>query len=284
MAVEIYTALAATGAALAAVAATSQRISTTRLKIKRECAYFDWLPDHLNGLKILHISDLHGNNPDKMNLDIWSYLEGLEFHMAVITGDMIVSYLEQSLPHMKSIAALAKRIPVFYVQGNHELDCFYEMRRLMEMSGVTVFDNDKQIWNIRPFGPISIVGLRDFTELEDMGFKGVDHLLEKSSGSFNLVLSHQPQIVYRMERLKLGLILSGHTHGGQVRIPPLPTIYAPGQGLFPKLGDGWIDLGDNKLYISRGIGTTVFPLRIFNMAEVAIIELAKGASNIMRLS
>jgi predicted MPP superfamily phosphohydrolase len=244
--------------------------------MKFETACFDWLPQRLSGLKILHITDLHGNSEKKMNLDIWPQVLEQSFDIAALTGDLIIADPSQLIPHMDSVARLARRCPVFYVQGNHELLFFTEIKRMLAKAGVTVLDTERQSWNIKPFGPLSIIGLRDFNHLEEVGFKATDRLLKANDGKFSLILSHQPQIIHRMKNMALGLILSGHTHGGQVRIPGLPTLYAPGQGIFPKLGNGWIEDGKNKLYISCGIGTTYFPIRLFNRPEVAVIELKRA--------
>ena len=268
--------ITAAGFVLAAVSTASYIASKRWLAVRRERVEFDWLPERLNGLKILHISDIHGNNPDKMNLDIWPAIEELDFDMAVITGDMIVSDLNQIKPHLPAIHRLSRRVPVFYVEGNHEMMLFDEMAGLLEQAGVTVLANECQTWKIGKYGPVPIIGLRDYCVLLMNRLKDSSRLLTERDGAFNLVLSHEPQIFRHMKRLKLGLVLSGHTHGGQVRIPALPTLYAPGQGIFPKYGDGWYSEGFNKMYVSRGIGVTLFPIRLFNRPEVAVIECARG--------
>jgi predicted MPP superfamily phosphohydrolase len=271
----IASALAAS-AVLAAGAAASQLRSTKNLKVKHEAAVFSWLPKRLDGLKILHVSDLHGNSGEKMNLDIWPQVESQSFDMAAITGDVIISRPSELNPHLPSIAKLASRCPTLYVQGNHEGRFFMEMRRMLGNAGVTVLGTERISVRIAPFGPVSVIGLRDLDTFKETGFGSADRLLKANDGKFSVVLCHQPQILDRMSSLSLGLILSGHTHGGQIRLPGLPTLYAPNQGFFPKLGAGWVERGKNKLYISCGIGTTHFPIRIFNMAEVAVIELKHG--------
>ena len=101
--------------------------------------------------------------------------------------------------------------------------------------------------------------------------------LAKNKG-FHIILSHQPQIFDWFKKGKIpfsALILAGHTHGGQVRLPFAPTLFAPGQGIFPGYGDGWFQREDGtiKMFISRGIGATYFPIRMFNPPEIVIIEV-----------
>ena len=268
--------ITAAGFMLAAVSTVSYIASKRWLAVRCEQAVFDWMPERLNGLKILHLSDIHGNSPDKMNLDIWPAIEPLAFDMAVITGDLIINDPAQVYPHLPSIRRLSRRVPVFYVEGNHEMMFFEEMRDLLKSAGVTVLANERQTWKIGGYGPVSIIGLRDYSVLLMKRLKDSFKLLNACDGGFHLVLSHEPQIFKFMKDKKLGLVLSGHTHGGQMRIPALPTLYAPGQGLFPKYGDGWYSEGYNKMYVSRGVGVTVFPVRLFNRPEIAVIECVRS--------
>ncbi|MDR2648928.1 MAG: metallophosphoesterase [Clostridiales bacterium] len=268
--------LAAAGVTLAAVSAVSYIASKRWLAIRRERVAFNWLPERLNGLKILHISDLHGNSPEKMNLDIWPAIDSLDFDLTVITGDLVVGEMEQIAPHLPSISRLARRSPVFFVEGNHEMMFFEEIAALLRDAGVTVLANERQTWKIGKYGPVSIIGLRDYSVLQLNRMRDLK-LLNACDGNFHLILSHEPQIFKHLKRLKLGLALSGHTHGGQVRMPACPTLYAPGQGILPKYGDGWYSEGYNKLYVSRGVGVTLFPVRLFNRPEIAVIECVKGA-------
>ena len=262
---------------LAAVSTVSYIASKRWLAVRYEQVSFDWLPERLHGLKILHISDLHGNNLKKMNLDIWPAVEPLEFDLTVITGDLVVGEMEQIKPHLPYIRRLSGRVPVFYVEGNHEMMFFEEISQLLREAGVTVLANERQIWKIGKYGPVSIIGLRDYNVLLLNRLRDAKKLLNAGDGRFNLILSHEPQIFRHMNKLKLGLLLSGHTHGGQVRLPALPTLYAPGQGIFPKYGDGWYSEGYNKMYISKGIGVTVFPVRLFNRPEIAVVECVKDS-------
>ena len=276
---DIGTKITAAGIMLAAVSTVSHIASKRWLAVRHERVSFSWLPERMHGLKILHLSDIHGNNPQKISLDIWPVIETLEFDMAVITGDLVVGELEQINPHMPSIRRLSKRAPVFYVEGNHEMMFFEEAADLLKDAGVVVLANERQIWNIGKFGPVPIIGLRDYAVLLLNRLRDTKKLLNSCDGRFHLVLSHEPQIFRHMKWLKLGLALTGHTHGGQVRIPALPTLYAPGQGILPKYGDGWYSEGYNKMYVSKGIGVTVFPVRLFNRPEIAVIECVKGTSN-----
>ena len=261
-------------------------------RIRYEQAAFKHLPSHLRHLKILHIADLHGRNPHKMHRDIWPAMLSLDFDMAVLTGDVILDNISQLYPHLEGIKALVKRAPVFYVDGNHEDNCYHEMARLLEGIGVHTLYNRRDNFAVGrsdrgKSAVVSVAGFRDYYYLKRRRFRDAAPLLSDiaSSEGFHIVLTHQPQIFDLLCKNASNasfsaLVLAGHTHGGQIRLPFFPTLYAPGQGLLPRYGDGWYQGqeadGRLKLFVSRGVGGTHFPLRLFNPPEVAVIELIKG--------
>jgi len=279
-------ALMGLGMAAAAVSVVGYTLSLP-FRIRYEKANFLELPRHLRGLKILHIADLHGRHRDKMHRDIWPSVLGLDFDMAVLTGDVVLNKVSQLYPHLDGIKSMAKKAPVFYVDGNHEDGCTKEMARLLESIGVIVLYNRRGNFVVgaahRSTTPVvSVAGFRDYYYLKRRGFESVAPLIKDiaANGKFHIILSHQPQLFDLLcdasEKAHFsGLVLSGHTHGGQLRLPFFPTLYAPGQGLFPKYGDGWYENDKLKLFISRGVGSTHFSVRMFNPPEVAVIELCK---------
>ncbi len=250
-------------------------LSRKWLRIKHETAEFRGLPENLDGLRILHISDLHSHSESVLQHDIWSSLvrERTEFDIVVITGDLMLDNVKQLKPHLKYFKLLASAMPVLYVDGNHEVFFYDEIKALLQSVGVIVLDNESRRVKVENFGDVNIIGLRDYYYLKLKRFAGIKQLFESNSGAFNIILSHQPQIFDKIKPFDLGLVLAGHTHGGQVRLPFCPTLFAPGQGTLPKYGDGWYASGNNIMYISRGVGTTVFPVRFFNRPEIAVITL-----------
>lgn len=145
---------------------------------------------------------------------------------------------------------------------------------MLENAGVKILSNEKKTLEYKSVS-FDIIGIEDIytTEIE----KAVS--VFEDNENFQLVLVHQPQFVDRiMDKLEnsKSLVLSGHTHGGQIRIPFMKTLYAPNQGFLPKYGDGLYELANSKLFISRGIGGTgKMPLRIFNRPEICLLTLKK---------
>ena len=222
-------------------------------------------------IQILHISDVHSNDKDN-KLFVWDKINKLSFDIAVITGDFIANKHTELLPHIPYLKALTQRCPVFYVFGNHEMYEEAEVRKLLESAGVTVLKDENTRLNIAGVN-VNIIGIRDYYSIRRYGFGNIFELLEDvKPNEFSIMLSHQPQIFKDISSYNIDLVLSGHTHGGQVRFPFLPTLFAPGQGILPKYGDGWYHECGSSLYISKGIGATVFPVRLFNRPEITVIE------------
>ncbi len=263
------------GAALGLVLSTASYIGSMHwLKIKYEQLVTN--KDNVSGLKILHISDLHSRSRKKINIDIWKSIENLEFDLVAITGDILLDSVCELDPIKEHLARLVKRAPVFFVEGNHEYFIYDQVKVELEKLGIKCLYNECVKFEDKGY-KFDIVGLLDFYRLEDDDMVGLEEVFDqvKSPKDFMLVLSHQPQIVKFIEKKTPDLILSGHTHGGQVRFPFLPALFAPGQGLLPKLDHGWYDFSQTKLFISKGIGATHFPIRFYNRPEIAIIEIKK---------
>jgi len=249
-------------------------------RIRHQIVYFDSLPSHLEGLRILHISDLHSDNVEVMNINIWDLIDNLEFDIAVITGDIVLDgawrraepILELD-PHKPYLRNLANRVPTFFVEGNHETAHLQRFMGIMDELGITFLYNQRHFLELPNRGILEIIGVQDYSSMRRSGFGAMETLFEEENAGFRLVLSHQPQIFDRIKHTGSMMVFAGHTHGGQIRIPFVPTIYAPGQGFFPAYGRGLYQYNDAHMYVSSGIGTTYFPWRFFNPPEVVIIEL-----------
>ena len=233
---------------------------------------FKNLPDNLDGFTILQISDLHSNSKHKMNVDIWKKIETLDFDIAVITGDLTRANFEFLKPHYNGFRNLAKSKPVFFITGNHDKKYFKQIKRIFDEFGIKILDNESIL--LKDF-ELELIGYRDcsFYIYDNLSYKP-PIIKRKNNAAFSVALFHQPQ-VYDLLNEKPDLAVCGHTHGGQIRLPFLPVLYAPGQGFLPKYGMGLYELPEGKLFVSKGVGTTIFPVRLFNRPEIAVITLRK---------
>ena len=97
--------------------------------------------------------------------------------------------------------------------------------------------------------------------------------LVDNSNMFKILLIHRPEYINTYSQNKLDLIFTGHAHGGQIRIPLIGGIIAPGQGIFPKYTKGIYEIGNTKMVVSRGIGNSKFPFRVNNRPELIFVTI-----------
>ncbi len=175
--------------------------------------------------------------------------------------------------------------PTYYVSGNHEYwsGAYDGIREMIEGYGVTVLDNESVYLAVNGVD-LCLCGIDDpevfeYTddpELRAIGNEGA--LLERFSdledGAYNILLAHRPELIDAYLQYDFDLILSGHTHGGQVRIPLiLNGLFAPDQGYFPKYAGGRYDFDTRTLIVSRGAGAGNSLPRVFNPPEVVVVDI-----------
>lgn len=221
-------------------------------------------------VKITQITDFHSN--ENINLDkLLEDIKGFKPDLILLTGDIIDKGTDDFDLVFKLLEGL-KRITenVYFVSGNHETnnrleDEFYAG---LEDLGVSILDNKIERIRIND-DSINLLGLPFYANKSDF-----DSLYDKMSHEeYNLLLSHSPNKPIEYLNEDIDLILSGHTHGGQVRLPIIGSVIAPGQGWFPKYDKGLFSLGDTYLYIDSGLGNSVLPIRMFNRVQLSNIEI-----------
>ena len=238
------------------------------------------LPETFEGFKIAHVSDLHNAVFGRKNERLLSLIRAAEPDIIAITGDLIDSRHTDIDSALAFVEAAAEIAPVYYVTGNHEsrLD-FDEIEPRLTAAGARVLRNEAE--DIGRGGErIRLAGIDDpsfirtggtaeeraAAELEQLGDGG---------GTFTVLLAHRPELVEVYAEYGAGLVLSGHAHGGQVHLPLLGGLYAPGQGLLPEYDSGLYSLGETQMVVSRGLGNSVAPLRVNNRPELVIVTLSR---------
>lgn len=253
----------------------------TALTLTRISAESDKIPQEFDGFKIAHISDLHDAELGGDNAALIALIADEKPDIIAITGDLIDSNrtdIDRALRFARRAAELA---PVYYVTGNHEgaLMDYWKLKEGLETLGVTVL-TDSSVTITREGAAIRIIGIDDpnFATHEEIaeGFPAmirgkVQRLCAEDE--FNLLLAHRPEHIESYIAGGAELILSGHTHGGQLRLPFIGGLIAPGQGFFPKYDAGLYEFDEAKMIISRGLGNSVIPLRFNNRPEVVSVTL-----------
>ncbi len=238
------------------------------------------LPDAFDGYRIAQVSDLHNAEFGDGNQRLLDMLREAEPDMIAITGDLIDSR-KTNIAVALAFAEEAVRIaPCYYVSGNHEARVpeYRELKAGLEAAGVTVLDDARVEIEISGKS-IIIIGVNDPSFLADYLTSDaavMDRKLSELSSedaSFTILLSHRPELFDTYAAHEMDLVLTGHAHGGQFRLPLIGGLIAPNQGLFPKYDDGLYSEGNTNMIVSRGLGNSIIPFRFNNRPEVVLIEL-----------
>ncbi len=251
----------------------------TTLEVSNYTVASERLPKEFDGFTIAHLSDLHN---EKIKGVIPELTEAKP-DIIVITGDIVDGEgMDVTLRFAKDVTQIA---PCYYVTGNHESWISQEIYAVLEAglkdAGITVLHDEKVL--IEKDGvSISLVGLDDPAYGEYLGIDGainaedIKELAEENN--FTVLLSHRPELFDLYVEADVDLALSGHAHGGQVRLPFIGGIIAPNQGLFPKYDAGLFVKDSTHMIVSRGIGNGTVVPRVNNRPEIILIELQSAKS------
>lgn len=255
------------------IAWTNLNITTTRLTIKNET-----LPAEFMGYKIAEIADLHNHEWGNKLLD---RLEQEQPDMIAITGDLVDSSHTDFNTAMNFIEQAKKIAPIYYVTGNREawLGNYPELERRLTAAGVHMMD-DRSEWIEKNGAKINLIGVQDPDFVERDTFEGIQKAVVTSklepllkADAFNIVLCHRPELFDGYVEAGADLVLTGHAHGGQVRIPFVGGLVAPNQGFLPDYTEGVYHKNGTDMVVSRGLGNSIIPVRINNMPELVIVTL-----------
>lgn len=238
------------------------------------------LPDAFDGYRIAQVSDLHNAEFGDGNQRLLDMLREAEPDMIAITGDLIDSR-KTNIAVALAFAEEAVRIaPCYYVSGNHEARVpeYRELKAGLEAAGVTVLDDARVEIEISGKS-ITVIGVNDpsfhadyLTSDAAVMDRKLSELSSEDAG-FTILLSHRPELFDTYAAHEMDLVLTGHAHGGQFRLPLIGGLIAPNQGLFPKYDDGLYSEGNTNMIVSRGLGNSIIPFRFNNRPEVVLIEL-----------
>ena len=240
------------------------------------------VPAGFNGFKILHISDLHNKD---FHGRLINKIKLINPDIIVITGDLIDRRKINMKVATEFIKEIVKIAPTYYVSGNHEQLSEHYGKLKEELYNLSVINMDNSYITINKEGSeIGLVGIADpaikanektYLFENNSGYikSCLEYLCQNSKTDFNILLSHRPEQFNAYKEFNLNLVFSGHSHGGQIRIPFLGGILSPNQGFFPKYSEGMYKDGTTSMVVSRGLGNSSFPFRIFNRPELVVVVL-----------
>lgn len=240
--------------------------------------FFESLPPQFDGLRVAELSDLHGRSFGKNNVRLLRTLQKARPDMICICGDLFdekadLTMLEPLLTGLTDIA------PVYYVTGNHEWQVknLREILQKMRAWGVTVLENEERVLS-RGGAEMVVAGVHDPCGPYDMKTPAalVRELRSAQGNDFILMLSHRNDELAMWSQLGVQLVLSGHCHGGVVRLPFVGGVFGTRRELFPEYDAGVYRQDGTTLFVSRGLGYTNVHFRLFNRPHIPIMILRSG--------
>ena len=239
------------------------------------------LPDSFDGYRIAQVSDLHNAELGEDNIKLLNMLREAQPDMIAITGDLIDSRNTDVDIAFQFVQKAVEIAPCYYVTGNHEarISEYEELEARMASVGVVILKDISTEIRIGE-DTITLIGVDDPSFQTDYLFGDSEAVmsskltaLHTDGDGFTILLSHRPELFEIYKSHDIDLVLSGHAHGGQFRLPFIGGIVAPNQGFFPKYDVGLYTEGHTNMLVSRGIGNSILPFRINNRPEVLLVEL-----------
>lgn len=225
-------------------------------------------------IRLAVITDLHSCAYGEGQRNLLSEVNDQLADVVLFVGDIV----DERLPEQRAytaLSALAREYPCYYVTGNHEYRSKQadKIKEKIAALGVHVLEGGWETLNVRGQS-LTICGVDDpvsgdFAQQLQRAGEGA------AEADYCILLSHRPERIQSYLEYGFDLILSGHAHGGQWRIPGLLNgLYAPNQGLFPRYAGGRCDFGSTTMIVSRGLARESTPVpRIFNPPELVMVEL-----------
>lgn len=237
------------------------------------------LPETFDGFRIVQISDLHDAEFGSDHAGTLSLIREAAPDVIFFTGDLVDSHrtdVEQSVSLVRQALEIA---PCYYVTGNHEGripdETYAELESALLTLGVTVLHGEGVALE-RNGATITLVGI-DSPDFKRDSVAASTPLADLCENGYTILLAHHPEFSADYAEAGADLVFSGHAHGGQFRIPFVGGVVAPGQGFFPEYDSGLYTVptekGETLLYVSRGLGNSIIPIRFANRPEVILAVL-----------
>lgn len=242
------------------------------------------LPDNFNGFKIVHISDLHyGRMFDEDRLKkLVNSINEQKPDIVVLTGDLIDKDTNMTIDEANKISAELNKINStsgkYAISGNNDLK-FDEWTNIITNGGFIDLNNTYDTIYKDGYQNIFIAGastLQDKQSINDKVKTSIDYLnsFDKNGPVYKILLLHEPDVIDDINVNPFDLILAGHSHAGQVRLPFIGAFYLPDGA--KKYYESYYKLKNSDLYISNGLGVSDYNFRLFNTPSYNLYRIVKN--------
>lgn len=257
------------------------RFLGTKPEITEYSIFSEKLPESFDGFCIAHISDTHSRPAQ----GIFELIESHKPDIICVTGDMFQDDNDDAKQFWELFEGLLSLAPVYLVTGNHDLwreDSAAKLSKISDMGGI-LLDPGMRVLE-REDGKIAIFGAGDpFSKLPSLIEKDINSQMNRlpQFEGYKILLYHRANLFESVSKFGFDLVLSGHMHGGQIRLPGLGGALAPtsailsGRMIFPKYTAGKYEANDTVMIVNRGASNTLVIPRFQNPPEVGIIRLYK---------
>ncbi len=229
------------------------------------------LPRDFDGYRIVFISDLHNKLLGRNQVKLIYAIESCNPDIIVFTGDMIDGDHKDISPIKDLLIELTGKYPMYSVSGNHEKDNTFTYDMLMKYyAEYGVIDLDNKSLKLMKKG--SHIGLYGLSYRDRYYIKKTSHKPDKDENEFNILLYHDATAFSLISLYGYNLVLSGHTHGGIIRLPFLGGLINNNGTLLSEFDNGMFHMKGSTLISNRGIGDSYFP-RFYNRPEVVCVTL-----------
>lgn len=238
------------------------------------------LPEGFDGCVIVQLSDLHGAYFGEDNQELLSRVREAGPDYIFLTGDLLDQYRKTPRSYAAALGgALADIAPTYFITGNHEwaLPGVRELKRELEEAGVAVLSNEYVLLE-RSGDRVLLAGIDDPNGFADQKTPEelAQEVREAWGDGFWLLLAHRNNYFEKQYSL-LGadLVISGHGHGGLIRLPFTDGLVSAERRLFPSYTAGFYTANGSDVFVSRGLGNSGLTLRLFNRPEVVVLTLER---------
>jgi predicted MPP superfamily phosphohydrolase len=264
----------------------------------------DKLPEPLNNTSFVLLADLHNRTFGKNNQRLINRIKALNPDFIIVAGDM-VNKKDHSYPSnaYNLLEQLAKKHKLYYAFGNHEQklericreasgawsneekeygSTWVEFRKKLEQNKVIFLDNQSTMLDLHSASiRVTGVSLRheyfEFNSSKELPDEELKDLLgESTNKQYQLLIAHNPVHFNTYAKWGADLTLSGHLHGGMMRLPGIGGVISPQAKFFPKYDKGIYTQEDRHLIVSRGLGSHSIMPRLFNIPEIIYVKLKKN--------
>ena len=231
-------------------------------------------------IRIAQVSDLHAKRFGRGGERLIALIRAAEPEIIAVTGDFLDHRRKLARRLQGYIVEFASIAPVFLITGNHEVRSreWNQFRAAAEESGAVVLDNRSVPVSIPGKGTVTMAGIHDFLFFSRSlpAYRAALEKLSRETAGLPkpvILLAHRPEHFRLYAEAGFDYILSGHAHGGQIRVPGLGPLFAPNEGILPKLAQGIHCSRGSHMIVSRGLGASRIPLRILNPPELVIVDV-----------